>query len=181
MALSYALPTLVLLDDRRLSRGARRMSDLGVSGPKRRAMDRPQGGQIQRERSTRSPSSCSAAALQLSPQRRRRREAPSGVPQARRGFARSATELTARKGTIAPLETKRRAPAHPSQACTWSPSRRGVSPRPPRLDRLPALRRQVADQVGRLLIGDSAETRGPTGFCRCVGGLDLQFHPSSYT
>ena len=30
---SYALPTLVLLDDRRLSRGGPRMSHLGVSGP----------------------------------------------------------------------------------------------------------------------------------------------------
>jgi len=61
------------------------MSHLGVSGPKRRAMDRPQGGQIQRERSTRSPSSCSAAAPLPSPPAPQRREASTGHPAARSG------------------------------------------------------------------------------------------------
>ena len=104
-----------------------------------------------------------------------------GPPQPGRGFARCAAECAARKGNNRPPEKRseglRRTPPRPAPGAL----RGGVSPRSPRLDRLPALRRQVADQVGRLLIGDSAETRGPTGFCRCVGGLDLQFHPSSYT
>jgi hypothetical protein len=99
------------------------------------------------ERSVETPSSRSAAALRLSPRRRLRREAPPGRPSSPDGASREERQSAPLEREQSPGEKRseglRRIPPRPAPGAL----RGGVSPRPPRLDRPPALHPQVADQV----------------------------------
>jgi hypothetical protein len=109
---SHALPTLVLLDDRRLSRGGR-LSCLVASGPQRRTMDsrqtrlatkRPSAGggsgdcgQIERTEHEVALLVLRGGAIPLSPRRRRDARPRRGDQQPGRGLARRAAIVLARR------------------------------------------------------------------------------------